>query len=87
MAVAATFTVEPLHDALAFWMEELGLDATIEFAPYNQVFQELLDPGSLLSRNRGGMNLTLVRVEDWLRFDGGADPDRPRRISNGMPAT
>src|SRR3954462_11436655 len=72
IAVAATFTAEPLQDALAFWMSELDLDATIDFAPYNQVFQELLDPGSLLSRNHGGVNLLLLRVEDWLRFDGGA---------------
>src|SRR6478752_1214219 len=69
LAVAATFTAEPLQDALGFWMRELGQDAIIEFAPYNQVFQELLDPASLLSRNQSGVNIVLLRVEDWLRFD------------------
>ena len=69
LAVAATFTAEPLQDALGFWMRELGQDAVIEFAPYNQVFQELLDPASLLSRNQSGVNIVLLRVEDWLRFD------------------
>src|SRR5947209_3553981 len=59
LAVAATFTAEPLQDALSFWMRELGQDAVIEFAPYNQVFQELLDPASLLSRNQNGMNIVL----------------------------
>ncbi len=71
LAVAATFTAEPLEDALAFWMRELGQDAVIEFAPHNQIFQELLDPGSLLSRNGGGVNIVLLRVEDWLMFDRG----------------
>src|SRR4051794_4477150 len=67
LAVAATFTAEPVRDALEFWMAELDLPASIEFAPYGQVFQELLDPGSLLSQNRRGINLVLVRPEDWLR--------------------
>lgn len=45
-------------------MAELGLDYEIRFAGYNQVFQELLDPGGLLARNTG-FNVLLVRFEDW----------------------
>src|SRR5215470_12837702 len=67
LAIAATFTAEPVRDALEFWMGELDLPASIAFAPYGQVFQELLDPSSLLSQNRRGINLVLVRPEDWLR--------------------
>jgi FkbH-like protein len=67
VAIAASFTAQPLEDALAFWMEQLALPATIEFAPYGQVYQQLLDPGSLLSRNRRGVNVILLRPEDWLR--------------------
>ena len=70
IVVAATFTAEPLQDALAFWMNELELAGSIEFAPYNQVFQQLLDPGSLLGQNRKGVNLVLIRVEDWRRVHG-----------------
>ena len=44
---------------------------SIEFAPYNQVFQQLLDPGSLLSHNRNGVNVVLIRLEDWQRFHSG----------------
>ena len=73
IAVAASFTAEPVLDALAFWMRELGLEAAVEFAPYNQVFQELLHPGSLLARNRAGLNVILLRPADWLRFIPGAD--------------
>ncbi|MBV8311316.1 MAG: HAD-IIIC family phosphatase, partial [Planctomycetaceae bacterium] len=79
IAVAASFTAEPVLGSLSFWMQELGLNAEIEFAAYNQVFQELLNPGSLLSRNQGGINIILLRPEDWLRFKPGSeDPDTAR---------
>ncbi len=63
--VAATFTAEPIVEPLAFWMETLDLPAQIAAAPYNQVFQLLLDPTSALRQNTAGVNLVLVRVEDW----------------------
>lgn len=59
-------------------MDELGISGTIEFAPYNQVFQQLLDPSSQLAQNRDGVNVVLVRIEDWLRFNAG--PESPERI-------
>ena len=46
-------------------MEELGLSYDVEFAPYNQVFQQLLDPASVLAANRTGYNLALVRLDDF----------------------
>jgi len=66
IALTATFTAEPLKEALAFWMETLHIPATLAFAPYNQPFQQLLHPDSLLSQNREGMNVVLVRFEDWM---------------------
>jgi len=68
VAVSATFTAESLAPVLRFWMRRLRLPLTIKFAPYNQVFQQLLDPNSLLNENRGGVNIVLIRLEDWLRF-------------------
>ena len=65
IVVSATFTAEPLEDSLAFWMRELDIPARVELAPYNQVFQQLLDRGSLLNGNRHGVNVVLVRWEDW----------------------
>lgn len=67
IAIAATFTAEPIEDALAFWMQELGFSQRLEFAPYNQVFQQLLDPFSLFAQNQQGVNVILLRFEDWLR--------------------
>jgi FkbH-like protein len=68
LAVAASFTAEPLGEVLAFWSKELGFNDDVRFAPYNQIFQQLLDPESLLGANRNGVNLVLVRFEDWSRF-------------------
>ena len=65
LAISATFTAEAIQPGLAFWMRELGLPAEIRFAAYNQVFQELLDPAGLLSRNATGVNVVLVRFDDW----------------------
>ncbi len=70
IAIAATFTAEPVAASINFWMHELGIPSKIEFAPYNQVFQQLLDPSSLLSRNEQGVNVLLVRSADWLRCSG-----------------
>jgi FkbH-like protein len=67
VVIAATFTAEPVQNTLEFWMSELNLSAAVEFAPYDQVLQQLLDPVSLLARNRNGANVTLVRLEDWVR--------------------
>ena len=76
IAITATFTAEPVEESLAYWMNELGVPATIRFAPYNQVFQQLLDSDSLVSRNRDGINVHLVRLEDWRRLAGNASGKR-----------
>src|SRR2546421_741196 len=64
IAIAATFTAEPLAESLNFWSEKLRWQASVAFAPYNQVFQQLLDPTSLLSTNAEGINVILVRPEE-----------------------
>lgn len=67
IAIAATFTAEPLEPPLAYWIRELGFEARIRFAPYNQVFQQLLEPASLLLTNEDGLNVVLVKPDDWIR--------------------
>ncbi|NET58108.1 MAG: FkbM family methyltransferase [Symploca sp. SIO2E6] len=69
LAVTATFTAEPVEKSLAFWMQELDMPSQIEFAPYGQVFQELLNPTSLLASNQDGVNVVLVRLDDWEQPD------------------
>lgn len=71
IVIAATFTAEPLAESLKFWVQNLNLPVQIEFAPYNHVMQCLLDPGGPFARNKGGMNVVLLRFEDWKRFPKG----------------
>ena len=65
IAISATFTAEPVAESLAFWLQKLTLPARIAFAPYNQPLQQLLDPASLFSGNRSGINVLLVCLEHW----------------------
>jgi amino acid adenylation domain-containing protein/FkbH-like protein len=69
IAITSTFTAEPVEAPLAFWMKELGIQSAVSFAPYNQVFQQLLDPSSLVRRNPEGINIVLLRLSDWQRFE------------------
>lgn len=64
--ICASFTIEPLQEYLEYWNNEMELNIQLNFAPYNQVFQQLLNPNSLLNKN-GGINVLFIRVEDWLR--------------------
>jgi hypothetical protein len=44
IAITATFTSEPVEDSLSYWLKAMGFPDSIEFAQYNQIFQELLNP-------------------------------------------
>jgi FkbH-like protein len=74
LALAGTFTLEPLAPSLELVLASIGLELDVEVTPYAQVFQELLDPGRSFARNRGGVNVVLVRLEDWW---GHAPPEGP----------
>jgi len=39
-----------------------------------RLFQQLLDPTSLVLRNRDGINIILLRLTDWQRFEQSASP-------------
>ena len=90
--VVSTFTSLPIADSLRFWLRRTGIDASLDFAGYNQLFQELLDPASATRRNRRGANLALLRVEDWLReqpAEASSREDRTRfleKISDDLVA-
>jgi FkbH-like protein len=67
IVISATFVAEPLASPLAFMLAELGMQQDIQFAPYHQVFQELLTPNSDFGRNCNGTNIALIRLEDFVR--------------------
>jgi FkbH-like protein len=76
IVITSTFVAEPVETSLSFWMQELKIPAKIAFAPYNQVFQQLLDPTSLAAINRNGVNIVFVRLEDWQRKASNSGTDR-----------
>ena len=63
--VSANFTAEPIEASLSFWLNGLHLPFGIEFAPYDQIFQQLLDPSSVMSRNSRGINVFLIKLDRW----------------------
>ncbi len=68
-AISATFTAEPIQPVLSFWGRQLEIPCEIRFAPYNQIAQTLADPAGEFARNRHGVNVLLVRLEDLAQFD------------------
>ena len=64
-AIASNFTAEPIEDAVRFWGDHFGVRVQLEFAPYNQLFQQLLDTASVFRKNRDGVNVILVGLEEW----------------------
>ena len=65
VVVSANFTADPVEEVLQFWGEELSAPVRVEFAPYNQIYQQLLDPASAMAGNRDGANVVLVGLEEW----------------------
>jgi FkbH-like protein len=91
VVLAATFTSEPVAEPFAACQAVAGLDVTLRFAPYHQVFQQLLTPGSALRQNTTGANVLLVRLEDFLRnrrdgedLEAGSDHDFLRRTGEEL---
>ncbi|HET8847055.1 MAG TPA: HAD-IIIC family phosphatase, partial [Ktedonobacteraceae bacterium] len=93
IAVTATFTADPLEEPLNWWLGELNWSAEVHFAPYQQLYQQLLDRDSLLQSNRDGVNILLIRFEDWLRVKDDAPdarvaieclPDSPAKVERNI---
>ncbi len=66
LRLVASFTTDPLVPMLRFWLRTLGQGDGLDVAPYGQVLQALLDPSGPFA-SRGGLNVVLLRVRDWLR--------------------
>ncbi len=64
LVISATFTAEPIATGLHFWIDSLGMNYELTFAPYNQISQSLLNPGSEFWSGPEGVNVVLLRWED-----------------------
>ena len=65
LAIASSFTADPIRHVLSFWTDALGWRDTVQFAGFGQVFQELLAPASMLRSTTEGACILLVRLSDW----------------------
>lgn len=65
LSISATFTAEPVEPFLRFWARVLHAPLEVRFAPYNQVVQTLLAPGSAFASNSYGLNVLLLRLVDF----------------------
>jgi acyl transferase domain-containing protein len=75
LVVASNFTAEPLEDSLKFWAAHFNLQTNIEFAPYDQIFQQLLQTESAFRRNSAGVNIILLQLEKWAAAERAGVPD------------
>ena len=69
IVIASNFTSEPLKNSLEFLLNEQQVSHEINFAPFNQIFQELLAPSSLFHENKRGVNIVLFRPEDFVEAE------------------
>jgi FkbH-like protein len=64
IGIAASFTVDTLLPYLGCLLAQRGLLARFVVAPFNQIYQSLLDPSSELKRAGCDVTLVLSRLED-----------------------
>lgn len=69
VAVAASFTADPVGEPLRFWCDLLRLPVDLRIAPYGQVLPELIGGAP------ADATVCLIRWEDWLRHLDPLDPD------------
>ena len=67
LILCASFVADPLAESLGRLMVLAGLRVSVELGPYHQVFQCLLAPDSALTGVSGGINVLLLRLEDFAR--------------------
>ncbi|MCH8558579.1 MAG: HAD-IIIC family phosphatase, partial [Balneolia bacterium] len=67
ITVASTFTCDPIAESLHFWASALGHEADVRFSPYDQVFQELVNSGSVLNDPKSDGRFVFLKLDDWIR--------------------
>ncbi len=67
IAISASFVSEPLEQYIKNLAKTFKYKLNINFSGYNQVLQELIEKNSVLSTNTNGINVILLRLEDYIR--------------------
>ena len=77
--IVSTFTAEPLNEVFQFWENQLGTNLNASFAPYGQLFQELMVAPNETQSGRRGTKILIVRLSDLTAGqsgEGGQTRDR-----------
>lgn len=67
LTITATFTADPIEEPLSFLLRKMLFNSgkiKISYAP--KIVPQLADPNSDLNQNTQGINIILIRLEDWL---------------------
>ncbi|WP_068774982.1 type I polyketide synthase [Paenibacillus sp. FJAT-26967] len=83
VTAVSTFTADPIRPYVSWWGEQFGARIDILFAPYQQVFQELLSPDSSFSYEEAA-GLLLIRFEDWLRDDRSSEAEQIKKLERAL---
>ena len=67
IAIAANFIVTEIRDSLLLWFEELDIDGSLCFAPYDSIIQQLIDPNGTFSD--ADFVVICLQIEKWIRPD------------------
>lgn len=52
LTVSSTFTADPVAPYIQYWTKQFDVQLDVQFAPYGQVYQELLNERSLISQKK-----------------------------------
>jgi FkbH-like protein len=88
MVISASFVADPLLPPLTSLLSFSGIGLQPELGPYHQIFQTLLAPDSVLTRAEAGVNLVMLRLEDFARDHADLENamDAARRAVDDLPA-
>lgn len=65
--LCGSFVIEPLKPYIKRFAKIFNYKIKMDFTEYNQVLQELMNENGKLALNKEGINIVLVRLEDYIR--------------------
>lgn len=72
VVVAGSFVAEPVKPYVKKFARMFNYRIPVEFSDYNQIIQEVVNEDSKLNRNKDGINVILLRLEDYIRDNSGS---------------
>ncbi len=67
--LTGSFTIEPIEKNLNYWFEKIKTPVNLNFAGFNQIFQQLLNPESDFNASNNSLNILFIRLEDILNSE------------------